>query len=118
MGLLERAIEYLDSNADEWEIFSAVGYSKLAMVEKGRIKNISEGIENVYSIRVIVNGRVGFASSNSADDLLDVCENAVKISKVSEERLDGFPEGGMSRVDGIYDRRFDEIDSEWVKEAV
>lgn len=113
----ERAINFLNANADEWEIFSATGHSKSAVVEKGRIKNISEGVENVCSIRVIVKGRVGFASSN-VNNILEICENAVKISKVSEERLDSFPEGGMSRVDGIYDRRFDKVDSEWVKEAV
>jgi len=118
MDLIEKVINYLDTNADEWEIYFAVGRSKSATVEKGRIRNISEGIESVYSVRVILNGKLGFASSNSADNLLEVSDKAVKISRISEEKLDEFPEGGMSRVDGIYDRKFDEIDSLWIKEAV
>jgi len=118
MSTIERAISYLNKNADDWEIFSAKGHSRSATLERGRIKNILEGVESVYSVRVIVKGRVGFASSNSPDGLIKLCENAIKISKISEEMLNAFPEGGMSRVEGIYDKRVDEVDSRWIKEAV
>jgi predicted Zn-dependent protease len=61
--MLDRAMRFLDSKADAWEIFYKKDISRSALVERGNIKNISEKKEAGYAVRVIVGGKVGFATS-------------------------------------------------------
>jgi PmbA protein len=116
--MLDKAIRYLDSKADGWEIFSARGNSRSAIIEKGKIKNISEVIEEGYSVRVIVRGKVGFATSNSPEKIIEICERALKLTRISEEKLEELPFGKASKVEGIYDKKVKEVDSAWIKNAI
>ncbi|MBO8182506.1 MAG: TldD/PmbA family protein [Archaeoglobus sp.] len=110
---LEPPIKFLEFNSDAWEIFHEVEVKKAVRIEKGRIKHLVEEREEGVAIRAIVNGRVGFSFTTDANALIDACERAVKITKISEERLNDFPEGGFSRVNGIYGK----IEGDWLKEA-
>jgi|Deesub1362B_J571_1020462.scaffolds.fasta_scaffold00511_6 PmbA protein len=116
--MIDKAVKFLDSRTDDWEIHSASGKSISAIIEKGRIKNISGGVEEVVSVRVIVDGRVGFASSNSIDGIMEVSENALRLSRISEEYLDELPAGGYTQVDGIYDKRVENVDPFWLRDIV
>jgi PmbA protein len=69
-------------------------------------------------VRVIVNGRVGFATSTDLSRITDVCERALKLAKISEERLDEFPSGKYRHIEGIYDKRFEDVDSLWLVNEV
>jgi len=87
----------------EWEVFEVEGITKTAKIEKGRIKVLETWKEKKVGVRVIEEGRVGFVTSDEFSK--DLIEMARKIARVSEERLEMFPEGGYTKVDGIYDKR-------------
>ncbi|WP_456329997.1 TldD/PmbA family protein [Archaeoglobus sp.] len=95
----------------EWEIFEYKTRFISAEVEAGKLKYVSSGLEHGFSARVILNGRVGFASASTKDEALSLAE---KIAKVSENELDDFPCEKPVRVKGIYDRKVEEVDSEFI----
>jgi PmbA protein len=110
---LEAAIKFLEFNADAWEIFREVEVKKALRIERGKIKHLAEEREEGVAIRAIVDGKVGFSFTTDPEALLDACNRAIKISKISEESMSDFPEGGYSRVEGIRGR----IDGDWLKDA-
>ncbi|RLI81382.1 hypothetical protein DRP07_07480 [Archaeoglobales archaeon] len=112
---LEAALKFLEFNSDSWEIFHEVEVKKAVRIEKGRIKHLIAEREEGVAIRVIIDGRVGFSFTTDPDALIETCERAIRISKISEEKLDDFPEGGMSKVNGVYSREV--IEGNWLKEA-
>lgn len=115
---MDKVIRFLEKNADIWEIYSINGTYMSTFIERGTIRNISTGIEEVYSVRVIKGGKIGFATSNSRDNLIKTSEKAIKLAKISEEKLDDLPVGNESKVHGIYDKNVKEVDSNWMKEAI
>jgi PmbA protein len=115
---VDKAVRILESKSDAWEIFYEKEISKSILVEKGKIKNISGEEESSYAVRVIVGNRVGFATSTDPSRIVEVCEKALKLARVSEEKLDEFPFSKYRQVEGIYDKRFDDVDSIWLEDAV
>jgi len=97
----------------EWEIFEYKTRFISAEVEAGKLKYVSSGLEHGFSARVILNGRVGFASASTKDEALSLAE---KIARVSEDELDDFPCEKPAKVKGIYDRKVEEVDSEYIME--
>ena len=108
-------VKYLD-RFGEWEIYSVREISKSVKIERGQIKTLESSDFTKFAVRVIVNGRVGFATANELS--LEVCEKAVKIARVSEEKLKGFPNEKPSRVEGIYDKRVETATPEKIFECV
>jgi len=97
----------------EWEIFEVESLTKTAKIEKGKLKVVETWKEKKVGVRVIENGKVGFVTADEFDK--DLIEIAKKFARVSEERLDRFPKGGFSRVEGIYDRRIVDVTPEEIK---
>jgi len=95
----------------EWEIFEYRTKTVSAEIEAGKLKFVSSALEHAFSARVILRGRVGFASASTKDEALSLAE---KIARVSEDELDDFPCEKPARVKGIYDRRVEEVDSEFI----
>lgn len=116
--MIDKAEHYLNSHADEWEIFFTGGQSKSSSIEKGKIKNISQSRDENFAVRVIVGGKVGFASTSSSSKLVDACEHAIKLSRISGESLKGLPQGKATDVEGIFDKRAGDVDSSWIQEAI
>ncbi|AEA47501.1 TldD/PmbA family protein [Archaeoglobus veneficus] len=100
--------------ADAWEIFYRKTEKKAVLIERGKVKNVAQEIEEGYAVRVIVGRKVGFATSPNVNEAF---EKAVKVARVSGEELSSFPEGGYTAVDGIYDSRFNDVDAEWLMNA-
>ncbi len=92
---------------DEWELFIGKSFYKTLNIEKDKIKYMSSEKEICYALRVILNGKVGFASSSKIDKLIDM---AYKMAKISDEELREFPSGKMKKVEGIYDKRVEKVD--------
>ncbi len=115
---MDKAEQYLNSHADEWEFFFTRSQAKSSSIEKGKIKNISHSREENFAVRVIVEGRVGFASTTSSSKLVDACEHAIKLSRISGENLKELPLGKSTDVEGIFDKRARDVDSSWIQEAV
>ncbi|WP_202319395.1 TldD/PmbA family protein [Archaeoglobus neptunius] len=97
----------------DWEVYHYRTRGISAEIEAGKLKVIESYAESGFAARVIVKGRVGFASSASREEAIKMAE---KIAKISEDVLDDFPSGRFRRVEGIYDRRVEDIDSNFLKE--
>ncbi len=105
-------VDFLEKNADAWELYVTKTVSKSVEIEKGRIKMIEISEDVDYAVRVIVDGKVGFATSSKLS--IDLCEKALKVAKISEEKLKDFPEGRKRVVEGLYDSKVAELDTEWI----
>ena len=112
---MDEIIKFLDKNTDGWEIYRERSTSKSISIEKGKVKIIESSEDVDYAVRVIVNGKVGFATSSRLS--IDLCERAIKIARISEEELKELPEGKKVNVEGIYDARVEGIDSNWLIES-
>ena len=112
---MKELVDYLEKNTDAWEIYISSAKSKSVSIEKGRIKLVETSKDIDYAIRVIVDGKVGFATSSRPS--IDVCVRAIKVARVSEEKLREFPLGSEANVEGIYDPRVEKIDSLWLMDS-
>lgn len=97
----------------EWEIFEYRTKGIMAEVEAGRLKIVSSYVDKSFSARVILKGRVGFASASTRNEALSLAE---KITRISEDELEDFPNEKPASVKGIYDKRVEEADSELIME--
>lgn len=97
----------------EWEIYEYRVKGISAEIEAGKLKNVESYLNSGFSARVIVEGRVGFATAFSKEKALEMAE---KIARVSEDTLEDFPSGKYSKVEGIYDRKVEKVDSEFLKD--
>jgi len=109
---MDKILKFLDENTDDWEVYCERSNHKSVSIEKGKIKIIESCKDVDYAVRVIVDGKVGFATSSEIS--IELCEMAIKIAKVSEEKLKEFPIGGKTNVEGIYDKKIEEVSSEWL----
>ncbi len=100
---------------DNWEVYEIKTSSISAEIEAGKLKVVKSYQEMAYAVRVIVNGRVGFASASSLEEAKKM---AVKLAKVSEEKLKDFPVEKPRVVKGIYDKRFENLDANYLKSEV
>jgi len=112
---MEELVNYLEKNTDAWEIYVSTTESKSVSIEKGRIKLVETSKDTDYAIRAIVDGKVGFATSSRPS--VDVCVRAIKVARISEEKLRDFPSGNAVNVEGIYDSRVEKIDSSWLMDS-
>ncbi len=106
---LDLLISYLNNNVSDWEVYIESTESISAEIDKGSLKVINSLKDFGYSIRVLKDGKIGFSASDDPNAILDVADNAIKLSKLSGKRLKNFPVGNSSKVTGIFDKRFNDI---------
>ena len=112
----DRLASLLDKRADEWEIYTERYSTASGIVEKGRIKGIKRESERTGAVRVIVDGKVGFASGTLSESLVDA---AIKVTRISEERMGEFPsERVRNYAEGIFDPYLRMPTSSHVREAL
>jgi PmbA protein len=100
------------AGADEAEIYYAASHSTGMNFKKDELESARDRSSEGIGIRAIVNGAVGFASTNSASEI----ENAVKIA-VAEARVRGrdpdwvsLPSNGKyPAVSGIFDKKVETL---------
>ncbi|MCZ7357139.1 MAG: TldD/PmbA family protein [Candidatus Methanoperedens sp.] len=110
------ALDYAKkAGADEAEIYCIKGRSVTIDVHRDEIDLAKESLLQGIGIRVIVNGAVGFSSTNDPEHLNDACVLAVKSAKVRNFDPDwsGLPEKKrLPAVKDVFDRRIADIDIE------
>ncbi|PTD94535.1 hypothetical protein C9439_01595 [archaeon SCG-AAA382B04] len=99
--------------ADEAEVYYQESKSQEVEIEKDKIKysktNQNEGI----GIRVIVNKKVGFASTNRTEKIDKTIESAISQSKINNLELNGFPSyRDYPDVDGVFDEKIEKSSPE------
>lgn len=114
--LAKKALKMAEkAGAEEAEIYCAANRSTGVNFKKDALENAKDRFSEGMGIRAIVNGAVGFSSTNSAAEI----ENAVKIA-VAEARVRGndpdwvsLPSNGKyPDVSGIFDKKVEALELE------
>lgn len=111
-----RALELTQkAGADEAEIFCVKGRSITVDVQRDVIDLAKESIVSGIGIRAIVNGAVGFSSTNDAERIEEACVLSVKSARVrgSDPQWSGLPRKKKPAVvRGIFDKKLAELEIE------
>ncbi|MEM2726770.1 MAG: TldD/PmbA family protein [Archaeoglobaceae archaeon] len=97
----------------EWEIYEERVKGISAEISGGKLKLIHSSNDTSFAVRVIIDGKVGFSAGRNVEKAM---ENAKKIAKISEEKMDGFPNDKPAKVDGIYDKTIEDLTPDFLKE--
>ncbi len=103
------------AGADEAEIFCVKGRSITVDVQRDVIDLAKESLVSGIGIRAIVNGAVGFSSTNDVEHIEEAALLAVKSAKVrgSDPLWSGLPEKKKpAKVGGIFDKKLADIEIE------
>lgn len=103
------------AGAQEAEIYYAANHSTGVNFKKDALENAKDRFSEGIGIRAIVNGAVGFASTNSARDLENAVQIAVAEARVRENDPDwvGLPSNGKyPTVSGIFDKKVEALELE------
>jgi PmbA protein len=103
------------AGAEEAEIYYAASHSTGVNFKKDSIENAKDRLSEGIGIRAIVNGAVGFASTNSAAQIENAVEVAVAEARVRESDPDwvSLPSNGnYPTVSGIFDKKVEALELE------
>jgi PmbA protein len=103
------------AGAEEAEIYYASNYSTGVNFKKDVVENAKDRFSEGIGIRAIVNGAVGFASTNSAAQIESAVEVAVAEARVRESDPDwvSLPSNGKyPAVSGIFDKNVEALELE------
>jgi len=113
MDLAEKIIRLSEkAGADESECFIQWGRGSGVSIEGNEIKQASGGTGIGFGLRVLKEGRVGFAYSSSFDDISSVVDQALSLSRIAPQLERHFPSAASHypKVGGIYDGRVEEME--------
>ncbi len=102
-------------NADGWEIYEESVRSRYVSIENGKIKMIGEKKDSGKALRVIKNGRTAMVSGKTISH--DLIDRAIKIARISEERLQEFPERKRLKDVKVYGIKLDDFDENAIGDA-
>ncbi|WP_440951728.1 TldD/PmbA family protein [Methanococcoides sp. FTZ1] len=111
--LAEKTLKMAEQmGADEAEVFIVRNRSITADLKRKKIESGKERVSEGIGIRTIVNGAVGFASTNTVERIDDAVKVAISSAKVRESDPDWTALPSNSKypeVSGTFDRRIDEL---------
>ncbi|NJF25215.1 TldD/PmbA family protein [Thermococcus sp. Bubb.Bath] len=112
--MLEKLVRILEGKNVEWELYWESGRSGSFRIERETLERSQRKFFSGVGLRVGVDGRAGFSYitglSHSEETLRKFVERTIKLAKVGNVPFRGLPEpDGVKKVDGLYDRRIEEI---------
>ncbi len=114
--LAHKALDFAEkAGADEAEIFCINGRSVTIDIQRDEIDLAKESLLSGIGVRAIVNGAVGFSSTNDFERIREACTLAVKSARVrgSDPQWSGLPEKKKpAYVKGVFDKRIASIEVE------
>ena len=99
------------SGATQWEIVAGQDYGIQVEIENGKIALAAGGGEGGYGIRVVENGRYGYAYLARPDNGRSAVEQALDIARRSPQ-IDGFElvaDSGSTSIEGMFDNNVDTL---------
>lgn len=106
----------LKRGADAAEVYLENGRNLRIEVRNGEIETIQEAASYGIGLRVVVQGRIGFSSSNDLGDraLEDVIKRAVDFARITTpDPANALPKDpGVSPVEGLYDPQIRRVSME------
>jgi PmbA protein len=103
------------AGAEEAEIYYASNHSTGVNFKKDAIENAKDRFSEGIGIRAVVNGAIGFASTNSAAQIENAVEVAVSEAKVRESDPDWVSLPSNEKypaVSGIFDKKVESLELE------
>ncbi len=103
------------AGAEEAEIYYASNHSTGVNFKKDAIENAKDRFSEGIGIRAVVNGAIGFASTNSAAQIENAVEVAVSEAKVRENDPDWVSLPSNEKypaVSGIFDKKVESLELE------
>jgi len=114
--LAHKALEYTAyAGADEVEIFCIKGRSITVDIQKNEIDLAKESLLSGIGIRAIVNGAVGFSSTNDHGRVKEACVLCCEISKSKGQRscvVRASEEKKVPGSQGTFDKKIADIEIE------
>ena len=118
--LAEEAEREISKYSDDYEIYLSSGEILQLDSQKNDLNFAKEEVNLGLGIRVINEGRLGFAFTSDLSRIAETAENAFSNSKlnVADENFSfAFPEK-LPVIKDTYDKRFDEIDLDEITESL
>ncbi|AFL95472.1 putative modulator of DNA gyrase, PmbA/TldD protein-like protein 2 [Thermococcus cleftensis] len=111
---VETLVSILERENVEWELYWEAGRGGSFRIERERLERSQRKFYSGMGLRVGYNGRLGFSYitglNHDRKTLEEFVKRAVKLARVSEILFRGFPAPSkVPRVDGLYDRRIEDI---------
>jgi len=97
------------AGAPQWEVVAGQSYGIQVEIERGKVALAAGGGEGGYGIRVVEDGRYGYAYLGRPEDGESAVDQALAIARRSP-RIDGFSlqaDNGSTTVDGMFDAAVD-----------
>ncbi len=91
------------AGAQQAEVYSVRTEETPVRFEANRLKEVSSRETSGAALRVIVNGRIGFASSTRPDDVAELVEAAVETAPFGPEARLDFPSNGEAAEVDVFD---------------
>ncbi|NJE11370.1 TldD/PmbA family protein [Thermococcus sp. MAR1] len=112
--MIEELVRILERENVEWELYWEKGRGGSFRIERERIERSQRKFHSGIGLRIGYKGRLGFSYitglNHGRRTLEEFVKRTVKLAKVSEVPFVGFPyPAKVPRVEGLYDRRIDEI---------
>lgn len=103
-----------NAGVQQWEIFASQGYGHSLDIEAGKISMASGGGDGGFGIRIVEDGRYGYAHLVDSSSAQKAVEQALSIAKKSPS-IEGFELPGnqsASKVSGMKDKKILEMGPE------
>lgn len=114
-GFIKKALKV----ADEAEIYYEVNSDVLFRSVLDRIENCSQSVFEGWSLRVIKDGRLGFAYFTSPSGFDQALETAMHVAKFAQKLDVHFPKKQkLTRVKGLFNEELAKADEEFLSKAL
>ncbi len=99
----EEVLRRTKAVADEAEVYAMTSVQTPVKFEANRLKQIETRETSGVALRLIVNGRIGFASTTNLDNLQVLVDNALAVASYGSEAKFTFPEVANHTPIPVYD---------------
>lgn len=101
--ILEKVLERAKAVAEEVEVFALTSTLTPVSFEANRLKRVETRQTSGIALRLIANGRIGFASTTRLDDLQSLVDDALAVAPYGAEATFTFPKLNDYPTVSIYD---------------
>ena len=109
--IADKCVKEVEKLSDNWEIYLANSESIEVESKKDSLNFAKEEIENGVGIRIIKDGKIGFAYTSDLDKIEQTAKKALdnaKLNKVDENYEFASVEK-VNDVKGTYDKKYDDL---------
>ncbi|MBI5391551.1 TldD/PmbA family protein [Candidatus Woesearchaeota archaeon] len=78
-----KIVSYLKKRVDQYELYSATDSSLQVVLQNNKIDFVNQGQTSGLGVRVVVDGKIGFASTLSLNNYQECIQQAIKTAKLN-----------------------------------